>query len=112
MPLTSDDTLGRRRFQLLRQQAIEEAIEKIRRAPASEWHSFSGPDYTRLREILGDLWVHHGREKWERYSFSTLTRQDLREILDIGGSAPAFTSEMLVGMDAILTHSRRSGHTL
>jgi hypothetical protein len=105
---TSDDSLGRRRFQILKEQAIESAIEKIRHAPAAEWQSFSHTDYTRLREILGDLWVHLEREKWSRYSFSMLTRQDIRDLLDLGGCAPGriFSSETLIGMDAILSHSR------
>jgi len=111
MPRTSNDTLGRRRFQLLRQQAVEDAIEKIRHAPAAEWQSFSRTDYTQLREILGDLWVHLEREKWARYAFSRLTRQDIQDILYLGGSAPGHTlsPDILVGMDAILSHSRSPG---
>ncbi len=67
MPRTSDDTLGRRRFQLSRDQAVEAAIEKIRHAPSAEWHSFSGADYTRLRDILGELWISLERQKWDEY---------------------------------------------
>jgi len=113
MSRTSDDTLGRRRFQLLRQQAVEDAIAKIRHAPAAEWSTFSSEDYTRLREILADLWVHLGKEKWGRYTFSTLTRQDIRRILDLGPCAEKSTPpcSTLDEMDLILSGSGRNEHT-
>jgi hypothetical protein len=108
MPRTSDEELGRRRFQLAREQAVESAIEKIRHAPAAEWPSFSGADLTSLREILGELWIGLEREKWEGYSFSTLTRQDLRNLITLGTGAPghALTGATLEKMDAILSHAR------
>lgn len=107
MPHTSEEELGRRRFQLFREQAVEEAIGKIRRAPAAEWPSFSGNDYSRLREILGELWTNLEREKWDRYAFSTLTRQDLCDLLLLGQSAQgrAFSRVVLEKMDSVLSHS-------
>jgi hypothetical protein len=110
MPRTSDDTLGRRRFQLSREQAVESAIEKIRHAPSAEWHSFSGADYTRLRDILGDLWISLEREKWDQYSFSTLTRQDIRDLITLGAVSPGhpLSRSTIEEMDAILSHCRRS----
>jgi len=108
MPHTSDEELGRRRFQLFREQAVEAAIDKIRRAPAAEWLAFSNNDYSRLREILGELWTRLEREKWDRYAFSTLTRQDLQELLALGSPAQGRTlsPSALEKMDAILSHSR------
>jgi len=108
MPHTSDEELGRRRFQLFREQAVEAAIGKIRRAPAAEWPTFSNNDYTRLREILGELWTHLEREKWDQYAFSTLTRQDIRDLLALGSPAQghALSRSALETMDAILSHSR------
>jgi hypothetical protein len=110
MPHTSDDTLGRRRFQLSRDQAIEAAIEKIRHAPDADWHSFSGSDYTCLRSLLGDLWVHLERERWKEYTFSTLTRDDIRDLLALCRSAQGRTlpRNAVEEMDAILSHSRRT----
>ena len=108
MPHTSDEELGRRRFQLYREQAVESAIEKIRHAPAAEWQSFSLPEYTLLREILGELWIALEREKWERYAFSTLTGRDLQDLLLLGHRARghAMTSAVIDQMDAILSHAR------
>ncbi|MCK9632832.1 MAG: hypothetical protein M0R30_14475 [Methanoregula sp.] len=110
MSRTSEEELGRRRFQLLRQQAVEAAIEKIRHAPAAEWHSFSGADYTHLRDILGELWIHIEREKWNEYAFSTLTRDDIHDLLTLGTSAQgrALPRSVLDAMEAILAHTRHS----
>jgi hypothetical protein len=113
MPPTSNEELGRRRFQLSREQAVEAAIEKIRHAPAAEWQSFSPPEYTLLREILGELWISLERETWERYAFSTLTGRDLRDLLLLGHRAKghAMASALIDQMDAIISHSQNSSHS-
>ena len=110
MPRTSDDTLGRRRFQLQKEQAVEAAVMKIQHAPAAEWNSFSDPDYTRLREILGELWINLEHEKWEEYSFSTLTRQDIRDLITLGTRPEGHTlsSATLDKMHTILSHTRHN----
>jgi hypothetical protein len=110
MPKTSDEDLGRRRFQLFRELAVEEAIEKIRYAPAAEWHSFPPADYALLRETLGELWISLEREKWNRYSFSSLTRRDLRELIALAHRAKGhgIAGSLIDEMDAILSHSRHS----
>lgn len=109
MPRTSDDTLGRRRFQLSRDHAVEAAIEKIRRAPAAEWHSFSHADYVLLREILGELWITLERDRWDRYSFATLTRRDLLDLLTLGHRLQGHTlpGAVVDEMEAILSHARQ-----
>jgi hypothetical protein len=110
MSRTSDEELGRRRFQLVKEQVVEDAVEKIRRAPAAEWQSLRTPDYSLIREILGELWVSLERERWEQYSFSTLTRQDLADILALGTGTRDHTlnPETLGKMDAILSHARNN----
>jgi hypothetical protein len=110
MSRTSEEELGRRRFQLQREQAVEAAVEKIRHAPAAEWHSFSNADYTLLREILGEIWINLEREKWEEYSFSTLTCQDIQDLIALGKKAKGhvISGAVFDEMDAILSHSRHS----
>jgi hypothetical protein len=110
MAPTSEEELGRRRFQLFKEQAVETAIEKIRHAPAAEWQSFSGTEYTRLRDLLGELWISIEREKWKEYSFSTLTSDDLRALLALGASAQgrALSRSTLEEMEAVLSHTRHS----
>lgn len=108
MPRTSDETLGRRRFQLSRDLAVEAAIEKIRRAPLARWHTFSHADYVLLKELLGEIWIVMERERWDRYSFSTLTSQDLIQLLALGRQVRdhIITGAMADAMDAILSQSR------
>jgi len=108
MPHTSDDTLGRRRFQVSRDQAVEAAIEKIRHATDADWHSFSGTDYTLLRTLLGEMWIYLEREKWKEYAFSTLTRQDIRELITLATAEKgrALSRATLEKMDAILSHTK------
>jgi hypothetical protein len=109
MSPTSDEELGRRRFQLFKEQAVEAAIEKIRRAPAAEWHSFSNAEYILLREILGELWINLEREKWAEYSFSTLTCEDIQALISLGHKARGhvMAGAVIDEMDAILSHSQR-----
>lgn len=108
MPRTSDDTLGRRRFQLSRDLAVEAAVEKIRHAPAASWHSFPHTDTLLLKELLGELWIVMERERWDQYAFSTLTHQDLVHLLALGRQARGhmITGAMAADLDAILSHSR------
>jgi len=110
MPYTSEEELGRRRFQLQKEQAIEAAVEKIRRAPEAEWASFSGTDYTRLREILAEIWIGVDREKWQQYAFSTLTKADIRELLLLGGAAPgrAIPRATMEAMNAVISHAKNA----
>ena len=109
MPRTSDDVLGRLRFQLSRDQAVEAALEKIRHAPAAEWNSFSREDYALFHEIFGELWTTIEREKWEVYAFSMLTRQDLSDLLTLGRKAKSrgYAGPIMTDMEAILAHPRR-----
>jgi hypothetical protein len=110
MPRTSDDTLGRRRFQIQREKAVEDAVEKIRRSPDAGWDSFTNADYTVLRGLLGELWMYLERQRWEEYTFSTLTRQDILDIIALGTGekCPSVSCAKLEEMDKILSQSRRS----
>ncbi len=110
MSQTSDEELGRRRFQLGKEQAVEDAVEKIRRAQAVDWPSLCAADCMLLREILGELWICLERERWEQYSFSTLTQQDIRDLLALGAGmrGHALSCSTLEKMDAILSHTRHT----
>jgi hypothetical protein len=107
MSRTSDEELGRRRFQLVKEQAVEDAVEKIRRAQAVDWPSLCAADCMLLREILGELWICLERERWERYSFSTLTKQDISDLLTLGaGMRGHLSCSTIEKMEAILAHTR------
>src|SRR5208337_1796039 len=91
MSQTRDEELGRRRFQLVKEQAVEDAVEKIRRAPAVDWPTLCAADCMLLREILGELWICLERERWEQYTFSTLTHQDILDLLALGAGMRGHT---------------------
>ncbi len=89
MSQTRDEELGRRRFQLVKEQAVEDAVEKIRRAQAVDWPSLCAADCMLLREILGELWICLEREKWEQVppfprSRSRISAISLHSVQDCG----------------------------
>jgi len=108
MSRTSEEELGRRRFQLGREQAVEKAVEKIRHAPAVDWSALEVADCTLLREILGEIWTCLEREKWSRYIFSTLTQQDIVDLLELGAGmrGHTLTCAILEEMDAVLSRKK------
>jgi hypothetical protein len=110
MSQTRDEELGRRRFQLVKEQAVEDAVEKIRRAQAVDWPSLCAADCMLLREILGELWICLERERWDQYSFSRLTKQDISDLLALGAGLRDHTlsCSTIEKMEAILSHSRNT----
>ncbi|MFZ0004929.1 MAG: hypothetical protein WCC86_01455 [Methanoregula sp.] len=108
MTRTSNDELGRRRFQLRKEQAVEEAIEKIRHSSAVNWPDLCGSDCMLLRKILGELWGRLERKKWEKYTFSTLTHQDIRDLLALsaGMTEHTLSGPSVEKMDAILSQKQ------
>ena len=102
---TTDDTLGRRLFQVQKEKAVEDALEKIRHTTGTEWNSVSSPDAETLKEILGEVWTSIDRHRWGTYSFSKLSINDIRSLISIGKTVkakPPLTNEMLNLLDNIL----------
>ena len=105
MSRIADDTLGRRRFQVRKEKAVEHALERIRRAKDSGWHSHSAEDHAALREVLGEVWINVEQERWDAYSFSKLTGDEIRSLITAGRdlrSGNVLTAETLMVLDAIL----------
>ncbi len=84
MPDVTNDERGRRIFQIHKERAVENALEKIRHNPRSEIGAFSAEDIKTLNYILGEAWVSVGRQIWKQSSFARLNRMDLEEIISIG----------------------------
>lgn len=84
MPEISSDERGRRAFQLHRERAVDNAVEKIRESTGPAWRALSTSDIELLRYMLGECWVATGKATWERFSFSRLTRKDLEELISLG----------------------------
>lgn len=86
MPDVKRDEVGRRVFLLKQQRSVEEAIAIIRSAQGKRWNNLSEEDVGMLRLVLGELWLQADRETWKSYSFSRLTLNDIRVIIQIGYS--------------------------
>ncbi len=84
MPEVSSDERGRRVFQIHKEKAAEDAIEKIRQSMGLDWKVFTSSDVDILKYILGETWVSLARDTWERCAFSRLKRSQLESIIRIG----------------------------
>jgi hypothetical protein len=83
MSSSTEDNLGRRRFLLHRDKAVEHALERIRHAHRAEWETLSAEQRTRLKTFLTELWIESTRERWDEYCFSTLTKPDILQLLSV-----------------------------
>jgi hypothetical protein len=105
MSSSTDDNLGRRRFQIHRDKAVEQAMEKIRRAAGGEWKSLSAEDREGLKISLAEIWMTTSQEQWQQYCFSTVTRQDILELAALGREAQVqhhLTQEARRAIESIL----------
>lgn len=84
MSPSTEDNLGRRRYLLERDKAVEEALEKVRRAPDSEWGALTSADRAMLRAVIAEVWDTSERSRWKQFCFSTLTRADILRIVALG----------------------------
>jgi len=104
---TTDDTLGRRLFQVQKEKAVEDALEKIRHTTGTEWNSVSSSDSETLKEVLGEVWTSIDRHRWGTYSFSKLSINDIRSLISIGKTVrakPPMTNDTLNLLDNILSN--------
>lgn len=81
MSSATEDNLGRRRFLLHRDKAVEHAIERIRRSPGAEWETLTPEERAGLKTTLTEIWDNCGRDHWEQYCFSTLTKLDILALI-------------------------------
>jgi len=105
MSRSTEEGLGRRRFQIQKEKAVEEAYEKIRRSFGKEWQVFSAEDCAVLREVLGEIWISVDRESWKNYCFSTLSHTEILSLIAIakeGLCQKCMTKEALARLDEIL----------
>jgi hypothetical protein len=84
MSPSTEDNLGRRRYLLERDKAVEEALEKVRRAPDSEWGALTSADRAMLRAVIAEVWDTSERSRWKQFCFSTLTREDILRMVALG----------------------------
>ena len=81
---SAEDNLGRRRFLLYRDKAVEQARERIRRAPDSGWETLTYEQRTGLGRVLAEIWESCERVRWQQYCFSTLNKADILRLIALG----------------------------
>lgn len=102
---TTDDNLGRRLFQVQKEKAVEDALEKVRRSVGSEWNSVSTADSEIFKEVLGEVWTSIDRHRWSTYSFAKVSKEDIHSLVTLGKKMKdhySLTEEMIRQMDIIL----------
>ena len=83
MPDVSRTEIGRRMFQLQKEKAVEQVIEKIRQNLGSEWKTLSTADVHLLERLLQAAWVNTDKAAWEKIRFNTCSKEDVQRILSI-----------------------------
>jgi hypothetical protein len=114
MSLSTEDDLGRRRHLLYRDKAVEQSLEKIRRAPESGWESLTPEERAGLKTVITEIWEYVERGHWEHYCFSTLTKTDILRLIVLGSDIKArhhMTDETKVAVEAILLSVCREDRT-
>ncbi|MCX8007748.1 MAG: hypothetical protein N3B11_06505 [Coriobacteriia bacterium] len=77
---TEDETLGRRRYLVNKQRAVERSLERWRRGLQADWLLLSRDDVANLAFIAGELWASLTREEWDAVHFSKLGLRETRLI--------------------------------
>ena len=83
MPDVSRTDIGRRMFQLQKEKAVEQVIEKIRQNLRSEWKTLSTADVHLLERLLQAAWVNTDKVAWEKIRFNTCSKEDVQRILSV-----------------------------
>jgi hypothetical protein len=113
MTLSTEDNLGRRRYLLERDKAVEESLEKVRRAPDSQWATLSSEERTMLKAVISEIWETCERGHWKQFCFSTLTKPDLLRLVVLGNDMMArhhMTDETRTAVEAILLSCFTGNH--
>jgi len=89
MSSSTEDNLGRRRFLLHRDKAVEQSLEKIWRAPNSGWETLTSEQRAGLKLVLAEIWENCERSRWQQYCFSTIKKADILRLVAIGDEVRA-----------------------
>jgi hypothetical protein len=84
MAEVTNDELGRKVFQIQKERAVEETVDKIRQSLGNAWMSLPHGERKILQDLLGEAWITIGRVEWGSYAFSRLKEEDLERLIGIG----------------------------
>ena len=88
-PDVTDEDIGRRTVEIRRERAIERSLELMRKHLGGQWTQLSTRDVERLHWTLGEVWGHMTRPDWEAVSFSALTIDDVKALLEVSAELSA-----------------------
>jgi ribosomal protein L31E len=81
MPDVTQAEVGRRLYHVHREKRVEQAIKKIQQGLGAEWRSFSEDDIYLLGHLLQCTWNTIDQKIWEKISFASIKKNDIRKIL-------------------------------
>jgi len=113
MSHSTEDNLGRRRYLLHRDKAVEHALERIRRAPDSGWETLTPEERAGLKQVLNEIWENCDRERWHEYCFAILTKTDIMSLIALGNDMKTrhnMTDETRGAIEDILVSCSPDGH--
>lgn len=84
MPDVSQAEIGRRMYHVHREKLVEQAIKLIQQGLGTDWKSFSEEEIQLLGHLLQCTWNTIDQKIWDKISFATITKNDVRKILGFG----------------------------
>lgn len=98
-----DEELGIESYHVKRQQAVERAMEKARRAIPDTWKELSQHDLRVLSWTLGEVWAFAGRRQWDDITFSGMTLPAVVKVIQIGDQVKHKEKESQLGFEEVTT---------
>jgi hypothetical protein len=96
-----DEELGIGSYHVKRQQAVERAMEKARRAIPDTWKELSQHDLEVLKWTLGEVWAFAGRLQWDDITFSGMTLSAVVKVIQIGDQVKHKEKDSQIGFEEV-----------
>jgi hypothetical protein len=96
-----DEEIGIESYHVKRQQAVERAMEKARRAIPDTWKELSQHDLEVLKWTLGEVWSFSGRSHWDEIVFSGMTLPAIVKVIQIGDQVKHKEKDSQLGFEEV-----------
>ena len=97
-----DEELGIGSYHVRRQQAVERAMEKARRAIPDSWKELSQHDLEVLNWTFGEVWAFAGRLQWDDITFSEMTLPAVVKVIQIGDQVKHKEKDSQLGFEEVM----------
>ncbi len=71
-------------YHVHRVKTVEEAIKKIKHGVGADWSPFTREDIELLNHLLQCTWNVIDQKIWDKVSFGSMTKNEVRKILSFG----------------------------